>query len=93
MLIEPGSSSSGGGAAAFQQLEDCFLFDMLGGSGPNLTSGMNGIILASSATKANGGTNAVVPSIMGVLEGVSMPYYTTVLVLEIDMNILCETSP
>ena len=93
MLVEPGSSTSSGVVADFLRLLDCFLFDMPSGFHRNLNSGMNGICSAYSATTVSGGTNATISSIIGVIEGVSMPDYSTVLVLEIKMTIFCEKSP
>ena len=42
---------------------------------------------------ATNGTYATISSIMGIVEGVSMPNSKTVLVLEIEMTILYEKSP
>ena len=93
MVAEPGSSLSSGGGVSFLWLLDHFLFDVRGGSGRNLTLGMNGICSASSKTTSCNGTYAAVSSIMGVGEGVATPYSATVFVLEIDMTILYGNSP
>ena len=93
MLAEPGSSTSGGGVAALLRLPNRFLFYVSGGSGPNLTSGMNGACSTSSATMVDGGTNAEISSIMGVGEGILMNDSEMMLLLDIEMNILCEESP
>ena len=88
MLAEPGSSTSCGGVASFLRLLDRFLFDMLGGFGPNLTFGMNGICSASYATMACNGTYVTMSFIIGIDEGVLTSDSAIVLVLEIDMAIL-----
>ena len=93
MLTELGSSASGSGGASFLRLPYHFLFDVLGGSGPNLNSRTNGIYSASSATMVGGGTNATVSSIMGIVEGVLTLDFVTMLLLDIQMTILCEKSP
>ena len=90
MLTEPSSSTSGGGVVAFLRLLDHFLFDVLAGYGPNLTSGMNGICSTSFVTIVIGGTNVVESSMMVVSEGVSRLDSTTVLLLDTDMTIICE---
>ena len=87
------SSSAGGGVVSLLRVLYRFLFDVPGGYGRNLTSGMNGACLVSSATMDDSGTNAVMYPIMGVVEGVSTPDYETMLVLEIEMTILYEKSP
>ena len=54
---------------------------------------MNEICSSSSATTTYAGTYATMYSIMGIIEGVSALDYETIIVLEIDMTILCKTSP
>ena len=93
MLAEPSSSASGGGVATFLQILDHFLFDVLAGSGPNLTSGMNGICSTSFVTIVINGINVADSSMMVVGEGVSTLDSTTMILLDIEMTIICEKSP
>ena len=93
MLTDPSSSNFSSGGASFLHLLDTFLFDVSGGSSRNLTSGMNGIYSTYSATMACGGIYVVMYSIMGITKGVLVPYYETIIVLEIEMTILFEKSP
>ena len=59
-------------------------------TGPNLTSGMNGIFSSCSASMVVGGTNATVSFVMGIGEGVSMSDSATLPLLEIDMTFIYE---
>ena len=84
------SSSSGGSIGAFfLRLPEHFPVDDPGGSGLNLTSGINGICLASSTTMVCDATYTTVYSIMRVGDEVTTPDSATVLLLEMEITMLC----
>ena len=90
MLIKLGSSTFGGGVTTFLRLLYNPLFNVLGGCGPNLTSGMNDTCSDFYETMVICGINATVSSMMGVGEGISTLDSIMVLVLDIDMTIHYE---
>ena len=63
---------------------------MLGGSGRNLTSGINGICSASSATTTCGGTYLEVSSMISMGNTVSTTDSVTALELGVEIATICD---
>ena len=74
----------------FLRVPKFFFVDELGGSGRNLTLGMNRTCSVSIPSPSCGGTYLVVSSIMSIGDTVSMTDSVGVLVLEIKITMLCR---
>ena len=88
LISATASSSSDSGVATFLRLLDRFLFDVPGGFGCNLTSGMNVVCSVSYVTMDCGGIYPTVSSIMSFGDAIATPDSATVLVLEIKITML-----